>query len=87
MSKRRIVKAIIVGCVITTVGGYWKVTEIKANESNSVDLVQIAIEENGEVTPKANQLVWYYKEENGKKYRRLYDATDQKWLTDWILCG
>ena len=35
---------------------------------------------------RSARLVWYYKEENGKKYRRLYDATNGEWLTDWILC-
>lgn len=28
---------------------------------------------------------WYYKVENGKTYKRLYDLVDGKWLTDWIL--
>lgn len=32
------------------------------------------------------KLVWYYKIENGKTYKRLYDASNQVWLTDWILC-
>lgn len=35
---------------------------------------------------RLNKYVWYYKEENGKKYRRLYDETDGVWITDWILC-
>lgn len=29
---------------------------------------------------------WYYKTINGKLYKRLYDATNKKWLTDWIPC-
>lgn len=29
---------------------------------------------------------WYYKTINGKLYKRLYDATNEKWLTDWIPC-
>ena len=29
---------------------------------------------------------WYYKTINGKLYKRLYDATHEKWLTDWIPC-
>ena len=29
---------------------------------------------------------WYYKTINGKLYRRLYDTTHEKWLTDWIPC-
>lgn len=29
---------------------------------------------------------WRYKVINGKLYKRLYDATNKKWLTDWIPC-
>lgn len=29
---------------------------------------------------------WRYKVINGKLYKRLYDATNEKWLTDWIPC-
>ena len=29
---------------------------------------------------------WRFKTENGKTYRRLWDATNKKWVTDWILC-
>lgn len=38
------------------------------------------------ISSRANKHVWYYKEEDGKKYMRLYDATNEIWLTDWILC-
>ena len=27
-----------------------------------------------------------YKTINGKLYKRLYDTTHEKWLTDWIPC-
>lgn len=27
---------------------------------------------------------WYYKTENGKLYKRLWDVNVQVWLTDWI---
>lgn len=29
---------------------------------------------------------WRYKVINGKLYRRLYDTTNKKWLTDWLPC-
>ena len=47
-------------------------------------VVQPAVE--SEDDTRSARLVWYYKEENGKKYRRLYNATSGEWLTDWILC-
>lgn len=42
--------------------------------------------EAGTADTRATQYQWYYKEVNGKTYRRLYDSTNQKWVTDWILC-
>ena len=38
------------------------------------------------VSPRSTQYMWVYKEMNGKKYRRLWDATHEEWVTDWILC-
>ncbi len=38
------------------------------------------------IAPQSTQYIWYYKTEKGKKYRRLWDTTNGKWLTDWILC-
>ena len=29
---------------------------------------------------------WRYKVIDGKLYKRLYDTTNKKWLTDWIPC-
>ena len=38
-----------------------------------------------EVVPSANvNLKWYYKKENGKLYKRLWDVNVQVWLTSWI---
>lgn len=34
----------------------------------------------------SSDLIWMTKTENGKKYKRLYDKKNKKWLTDWILC-
>lgn len=40
----------------------------------------------GAVETRASQTQWVYKQINGKYYRRLYDRTLHKWLTDWIPC-
>ncbi|MEI3226789.1 MAG: hypothetical protein V8S39_06920 [Lachnospiraceae bacterium] len=42
--------------------------------------------ENSEISLQASKVTWVYKQENGKKYKRLYDKTNEVWLTDWILC-
>lgn len=36
-------------------------------------------------TPRSNKTQWIYKTIDGKVYRRLYDLTDQKYLTNWEL--
>lgn len=36
------------------------------------------------VQPYSNVTEWHYKIENGKLYKRLYDTTEHRWLTDWI---
>lgn len=38
------------------------------------------------ITPRAADTEWYYKTIDGKLYKRLYDKTNKKWLTDWIPC-
>lgn len=53
----------------------------------AADVKQVACSlENLNLQPYSAKLVWYYKEENGKRYMRLYDATNGVWLTDWIPC-
>lgn len=36
---------------------------------------------------RATKTVWKIKMVNGKVYKRLWDVTNRKWLTDWILVG
>lgn len=45
-----------------------------------------AAEATSAVTARKPYTKWYYKTINGKLYKRLYDATHEKWLTDWIPC-
>lgn len=39
------------------------------------------------VTPKSDIKRWIYKIENGKKYKRLYNASTASWEGDWIYLG
>ena len=44
-----------------------------------------AVEQYGNtVTPKSDIKRWLYKTENGKLYKRLYNASTDTWETDWI---
>lgn len=39
------------------------------------------------VAPRSDIKEWVYKIENGKKYKRLYNASTASWETDWIYIG
>ena len=45
-----------------------------------------AVEATSDITARKAITKWYYKTINGKLYKRLYDTTHEKWLTDWIPC-
>lgn len=84
MIKRKLVKGaallMLVApiCLGNLAGG------LVASAAECQPVVETAEETNG--SAREAQIVWVVKKENGKKYRRLYDATNEKWLTDWILC-
>ena len=46
--------------------------------------VLISSEEVSIIAQPDVNLKWYYKKENGKLYKRLWDVNVQVWLTDWI---
>lgn len=83
MNKKRIMKKVILGTFGLSILCF--ASNIKA-EATSIkhEIVNTDLKDKQTRTEK---LVWYYKEENGKRYMRLYDATNEVWLTDWILCN
>lgn len=36
------------------------------------------------IAPLSDHLIWIYKTENGKRYKRLYNASTRTWIGDWI---
>ena len=36
---------------------------------------------------RAEQTVWFFRNNNGILEKRLWSITYRKWLTDWIPCG
>lgn len=88
MSKKRNVRGIVISMVGAVVLGAFCVPDVYADEvsieQDNVVISRSSVRERNET--KSAKLVWFYKEENGKKYRRLYDATNEVWLTNWILC-
>ena len=59
---------------VTSFAAHAAATEATADETASA------------VTARKAITKWYYKTINGKLYKRLYDTTHEKWLTDWIPC-
>ena len=39
------------------------------------------------IEPQSDALRWIFKIENGKRYRRLYNASTREWIGDWIYIG
>ncbi len=54
--------------------------------SASSQAVQMEQCENS-VTPRSDIKKWVYKVENGKIYKRLYNASTASWIGDWIYVG
>lgn len=54
---------------------------ITASASNQA----CSVEQYGDtVTPRSDIKKWVYKTENGKLYKRLYNASTASWEGDWI---
>lgn len=43
-----------------------------------------SIEEATEASPRVEEAVWKYRNNNGVRERRLWSITDNCWLTDWM---
>lgn len=37
------------------------------------------------ISTQSDEIVWRYKIENGKTYKRKYNLTTEKWIGNWIL--
>lgn len=49
-------------------------------------VAEAAVKDEGVAEPQADRLVWYVIEVAGVYYRRLYNASNGYWVTDWIRC-
>lgn len=49
-------------------------------------IADTSVDTTSDVLARKPYTEWRYKVINGKLYKRLYDATHEKWLTDWIPC-
>lgn len=58
----------------------FKVSPIYAQENTSLENTTSAV-----IEPRVDILQWILKTENGKMYKRLWNASKNRWETDWIL--
>ena len=49
-------------------------------------IADTSVDTTSDVLARKPYTEWRYKVINGKLYKRLYDATNEKWLTDLIPC-
>ena len=45
--------------------------------------VQAAAPGDEVVSPQQDLVIWIFKDENGSRYRRLYNVTHNRWVTDY----
>lgn len=85
MSRKKILQGIIAGMAAVSIINAGCIKDVKAETAEVVN-TKVVTEDNS-VSVRSSKKVWVYKEENGKRHMRLYDATNQVWLTDWIVCA
>ncbi|MGM9640783.1 MAG: hypothetical protein ACI3V3_05405 [Faecousia sp.] len=61
-------------------------TILPTTQAADVEAAPVPEAVEAQVTPRAEETVWYYRQYNGKLQKRLWSNTENKWLTDWIDC-
>ena len=89
MSKQRCFKGLVTGmaAAVLVCGSSFANAEAGAEMISDTIISIAAGGSENPAEPAGTQYRWYTKVENGKTYRRLYDSTHGKWVTDWILCS
>ncbi len=85
MSRKKILQGIIAGMAAVSIINAGCIKDVKAETAAVVNTKVVT--EDSSVSVRSSKKIWVYKEENGKRYMRLYDATNRVWLTDWIVCA
>lgn len=87
MSKKGVLQKVAGSILLASivVGGYMGKAYAEVPDVPNGENTVSSYETPGDNSRKA-QTVWFYKKENGFKFMRLYDATNEVWLTPWLLC-
>ncbi len=88
MIRKKIVHGIVLVISILTMTCVENVQTVEASMEMVLESTSdmLYCNPNGQFNTLASDLVWIIKNINGERYRRLYDTSSGKWLTDWILC-
>jgi len=73
-------KKILIICLscFTLLSTFTLSTFAQSNTENNISVKTSTIE------PRSDILEWVFKTFNGKQYRRLWNATQARWVTDWL---
>ncbi|RHO56126.1 hypothetical protein DW094_05745 [Ruminococcaceae bacterium AM07-15] len=52
----------------------------------SAAAVELASEDPANAEERAEEVMWFYRNYNGRLQKRLWSVTYGKWLTDWEYC-
>lgn len=78
MKLKKVIKKCVIFAILETC--------IVSSSNNSIIVKAEDYNTSATAVARADSIRWYYKEMNGKFYRRLYNLSTETWLTDWILC-
>ncbi len=52
----------------------------------TVQAAELTVSEETPAVTRGGRYEWHYKDVDGQRYKRLWDITNQIWVTDWIPC-
>lgn len=85
MKRKRVIKGIAISmlAVMLLNGKYVGNVYAEAVKVYEGQHEVVSLEEN---STRSAKTYWVYKKIDGQKFMRLYDASNGKWLTPWLLC-
>lgn len=82
-------KKLLITLAAATFSGNFATLPLDVCEAASVPITIIAphTASDTDISVCADFLEWHYKVEDGKIYRRLYNASTASWVGDWVYVG
>lgn len=80
--KRKLTRLLVTLLIALNVMGASIAFATEAKEITAPNIT--AVDKSGEVSTRAEETAWAYREYNGWYQKRLWSYTYGKWLTEWI---